>query len=276
MTHEAKQKLEEQGYLVFEDFVSKRACEDLRERALSIVDDFDPNHSAVFSPTASSHDSDVYFLESGDKIRCFFEEEAWSESGDLKQEKGLSIHKIGHAMHDLDPVFQRFSYSPAIEALVRSLGFEQPQLLQSMYMFKQPLIGSEVKCHQDSTFLYTEPIRLVGLWFALERATVENGCLWVLPGGHKEGLKSRFRKTAKYQTTMEVLDNTPWNREALVPVEVPQGALVVLHGLLPHLSYPNRSERSRHAYTLHVIDGVTHYPADNWLQRNVSSPFQRG
>ena len=55
-----------------------------------------------------------------------------------------------------------------------------------MYIFKQPNIGGEVTCHQDSTFLYTEPIDIVGLWFALEDATIENGCLWAIPGGHRQ------------------------------------------------------------------------------------------
>ena len=52
-----------------------------------------------------------------------------------------------------------------------------------------------------------------------------------------------------------------------MPLEVEKGALVVLHGLLPHLSRANRSPRSRHAYTLHVTSGASHYPASNWLQR---------
>jgi phytanoyl-CoA hydroxylase len=50
-------------------------------------------------------------------------------------------------------------------------------------------------------------------------------------------------------------------------LEVRRGALVVLHGLLPHASAPNRSDRPRHAYTLHLIDGRAVYAADNWLQR---------
>ncbi len=69
------------------------------------------------------------------------------------------------------------------------LGIERPLLLQGMYIFKQPRIGGEVTCHQDSTFLYTEPQNIIGLWFALEDATVENGCLWAIPGGHKLGLE---------------------------------------------------------------------------------------
>jgi phytanoyl-CoA hydroxylase len=50
-----------------------------------------------------------------------------------------------------------------------------------MYIFKQPRIGGEVTCHQDSAFLYNDPISIAGLWFALEDATTENGCLWAIP-----------------------------------------------------------------------------------------------
>ena len=53
-----------------------------------------------------------------------------------------------------------------------------------------------------------------------------------------------------------------------------KGALVVLHGLLPHLSRANRSPRSRHAYTLHLIDGRARYPADNWLRRGADMPLR--
>ena len=52
-----------------------------------------------------------------------------------------------------------------------------------------------------------------------------------------------------------------------MPLEVPTGTAVVLDGLLPHRSEPNRSDRSRHAYTVHVIEREADYPADNWLQR---------
>ena len=52
------------------------------------------------------------------------------------------------------------------------------------------------------------------------------------------------------------------------------GTLIVLHGQLPHYSGPNLSDRSRHAYTLHVIDGECHYPADNWLVRGPGLPLR--
>ena len=73
---------------------------------------------------------------------------------------------------------------------------------------------------------------------------------------------------------MEVLDHSPFDLAAGRPLEVPKGTMIVLHGLLPHWSAPNRSPRSRHAYTLHVIDGRARYLADNWLQRPPELPLR--
>ena len=65
---------------------------------------------------------------------------------------------------------------------------------------------------------------------------------------------------------MITLDNTPFEKTT-TPIEVSKGTLVLLHGRLPHYSKENTSDRSRHAYTLHVIDGNNIYPRENWLQR---------
>lgn len=264
---------ERDGFLVLPNFVEKDDCDRLRGRAEDLVRGFDPQGVvSVFSTREQRRTSDDYFLESGDKIRFFFEENAFRPDGTLRQSKEQSINKIGHALHDLDPLFDQFSRTKQIQTLVSALGINQPLLLQSMYIFKQPRIGGEVSCHQDATFLYTEPLQMVGLWFALEDATIENGCLWAIPGGHTAGLKSRFMRTKVSGTRFEVFDTTPWPEQRLVPLEVEQGTLIVLHPLLPHLSRENRSSKSRHAYTLHVVDAASEYPADNWLQRSDRMP----
>jgi phytanoyl-CoA hydroxylase len=260
---------ERDGFLVLADFVDHPACDRMRVRAAELVRDFDPKGVvSVFSTHEQTRTSDDYFLESGDKIRFFFEEHAFLPDGSLRQTKEQSINKIGHALHDLDPAFDRFSRTQEIEMLISDLGIDEPLLLQSMYIFKQPRIGGEVTCHQDATFLYAEPLRLIGLWFALEDATIENGCLWVISGGHKLGLKSRFVRAEGGGTRFEVLDDTPWPEDKVQPLEVKRGTLIVLHPLLPHLSRENRSLRSRHAYTLHIIDAAVDYPEENWLRRS--------
>ncbi|MGD1877392.1 MAG: phytanoyl-CoA dioxygenase family protein [Kiloniellaceae bacterium] len=260
------------GFLVLENMIAPADCDALMARADELVAAFDPGSVAsVFSTREQVHGRDAYFQQSGDKIRFFFEEEAFDENGRLRQDKRLSINKIGHAQHDLDPVFGRFSRLPQLAALAQGLGLAEPLLLQSMYIFKQPRIGGEVGWHQDSTFLYTEPLSVIGLWFALEDATLENGCLWALPGGHDGPLRERWRRQGD-GLVMERLDDTPWDAGRAVPLEVPKGSLVVLHGKLPHGSRPNRSDRSRHASTLHLIAGACHYPADNWLRRGPDRP----
>lgn len=249
-----------QGFAVLPRFKSPDEIRKVRARAEAIVDAFDPSDAGIFSTRDQARKSDAYFLESGDKIRCFLEED------------GLSVNKIGHAMHDLDPVFDAFSRDARLAEITAALGIARPLLYQSMYIFKQPRIGGEVRWHQDASFFYTEPLSVTAFWFALEDARRENGCLWVQPGGHETPLRQRFcvRDGA---TELETIDATPWPQEAQAePLEVESGTLVVFNGLLPHYSAPNRSEKSRHAFTLHVVDGAAAYAPDNWLQRGMDFP----
>jgi phytanoyl-CoA hydroxylase len=259
------------GFLVLPGFVSAEACLALRERALELAREHvpPPEQATVFTADGDArHAAERYFLTSGEAIRCFFEKDAFDAAGRLRGEAHLSLNKLGHAMHDLDPVFDAFSRTPALATVARDAGLAKPRLLQSMYIFKQPRIGGEVVCHTDHTYLWTDPPSATGFWFAIDDATTENGCMWALPGGHRLPARSRSRlNAARSATELEVFDAEPYPREGLVPLEAPRGTLVLLHGLLPHLSGPNRSERPRHAYTVHAIDAGAHYREDNWLQR---------
>src|SRR3954466_4190115 len=220
---------EREGFLILEDFKSAAQCDELRARADSLVAQFDPaGVMSIFSTREQTRTSDDYFLNSGDQIRFFFEEDAFDPMGRLRQTKERSINKIGHALHDLDPVFERFSRTAELAQLATDLKIARPLLLQSMYIFKQPHIGGEVTCHQDATFLYTEPCTVTGLWFALEDATVENGCLWAIPGGHLAGLKKRFVRATEGGTRFVTFDEEEWDESRLVPLEVGKGTLIVL------------------------------------------------
>ncbi|MDJ0767726.1 MAG: phytanoyl-CoA dioxygenase family protein [Ilumatobacter sp.] len=270
------------GFLVLEEFVESDACAALRARAIEIVDDWQPSETrTAFTTIEDESPRNAEFLASGGIVWCFFEEEAFGPDGQLRQPKELSINKIGHAMHDLDPVFERFTYTSRLAEVAADIGLVDALALQSMYIFKQPSIGGEVTCHQDATFLYTEPISVTGFWFAIEDATLENGCLWAAPGGHRTGLRQLFKRTGAMTdedgTVIETLDPTPLPTppDDLVPLEVPAGTMVVLDGQLPHWSGANRSAHSRHAYTVHCISAAADYPAWNWLQRPADMPLRR-
>lgn len=273
LTEAMREAFAEGGYLLIEDFVAPAMCDRLIARANELVEGFDAQlHRTVFSTTSVTHAADRYFRESGDAVRFFLEEEAIDTAGNLVRSKSVAVNKIGHALHDLDPVFSEFSRRPRLANLARGL-VRNPLLLQSMYIFKQPGIGGEVSWHQDSTYLYTEPMTCIGFWFALEDADASNGGMMAIPGAHRGPLRKRFRRVGDGLVT-QTLDETPWPESAAVALDARKGSLVILDGLLPHYSSANRSPRSRHAYALHVIDGTADYPADNWLQRGEHLPLR--
>ena len=275
LTEAQKTFYHDQGFLVVPGFRSNEAVAGLIARAHAIVSEFNPDGQAsVFTTREQARSADAYFLASADRISCFFEEEAHGTDGHLRQPKAHSINKIGHALHDLDPVFDRFSRGADLAALAAGLGLAEPQAWQSMLIFKPPYIGGEVGWHQDASFLITEPISVTTFWFALEDATLTNGCLWVDPGGHRGPLRQRFVREGD-AVRMQALDAMPWPARAqAVPLEVPAGTLVCFHGKLPHYSAANRSAQSRHAYTLHVTDGACRWSSLNWLRRGPQLPVR--
>jgi phytanoyl-CoA hydroxylase len=276
LTLEQQALYREQGFLVLPGFKSADEIAAVRARAESLVDGFDAGaNRPIFSTQEQARKADDYFLDSAAEMRCFFEEEAFDERGELRVEKALAINKIGHAMHDLDPVFADFSRGPALAELASDLGLARSQIWQSMYIFKQPGIGGEVRWHQDASFFDSDPITVTTFWFALEDATKENGCMWAEPGGHRGPLRERFVREGR-KVWMEPLDSRPWPGPdyGAQPLEVGAGSLIVFHGLLPHYSAPNRSAKSRHAYTLHVTDAGSVYSLRNWIQRDAALPVR--
>lgn len=265
------EKFQDNGFLIVEGFNSAEECENLIERAAELTADFNyDGHPSVFQTSEQERTSDDYFLESGDQISFFFEKDAFNNNGQLKKDLFHSLNKIGHALHDLDPVFSGFSRSRQMKQLATELNLSEALIIQSMYIFKHARLGGLVDVHQDSTFLYTEPGSCVGFWFALEDATVQNGCLWAQPGGHRTSLRSWFRRKKTGGTEFHVFDDSPLETDKMVPLEVKKGDCIVLDGLLPHYSLPNTSGRSRQAYSIHTINGTAYYPEQNWLQRNKS------
>ena len=268
---ELSDRFKSEGFLVLENFNTSEACDELMKRGQELAQNYQLSDKAsIFETTNQTKTADEYFLNSGSKISFFFEKDAFDSDGKLKQDLFYSLNKIGHAMHDLDPVFNSFTRSPQMKKLASDLHLDDYLIIQSMMIFKHAKIGGVVDVHQDSTFLYTEPDSCIGFWFALEDATIENGCLWAMPGGHKTSLRTRFKRKEGGGTEMLVLDGTPLTTEGMIPLEVKKGTCIVLDGLLPHYSLPNTSGKSRQAYAIHTIDKNKHYPKENWLKRELS------
>jgi phytanoyl-CoA hydroxylase len=268
LTSQQKHSYQQNGYLVLDNCFTANQMSELKMAANAIVEEFDPDSTrSVFSTEDHSKTRDDYFLSSGDKVRCFFEEDAFDDKGQLKQDKSLSINKIGHALHTLVPEFKAFSHSDKIKTIATDLGLTQPQIHQSMYIFKQPKIGGVIRWHQDASYFLTKPISVITFWLAVEDATLQNGCLQVQSGGKAIPLKEQFSRYPDDSTELKVLHDMSWpNDDAAKALEVKKGTLVVFNGLLPHFSAPNLSDKSRHAFTLHITCAKTEYHKENWLQ----------
>ncbi|XP_036605068.1 phytanoyl-CoA dioxygenase domain-containing protein 1 isoform X2 [Trichosurus vulpecula] len=255
-------KFQEDGFLVLEGIFSTKECDIMREQIQKIIAEMEvPPHCRTEFSTQQEEQlraqgNTDYFLTSGDKIRFFFEKGVFDKEGNFLFPPEKSINKIGHALHALDPVFKSVTHSTQVQ---------------------QPHFGGEVTPHQDATFLHTEPLgRVLGVWIALEDATLENGCLWFIPGSHTGGISRRMvRVQANSVGGTNFIGSEPvYEDSRFIPTPIRKGGLILIHGEVVHKSELNHSIYSRHAYTFHIMESKgTHWSQDNWLQPTPELPF---
>lgn len=297
LTESQLASFQENGYLVIPDYLSKSEVDELLAETNTLLNEFSLDTHPLTQFTTGDDDTaehvgDDYFLTSGDKIRFFFEPDAFTSEPDpltgrsaLIKPKHLAVNKIGHSLHTLSPAFKTVSLNERNAAVARSLGFVDPRVLQSMVICKQPSIGGAVPSHRDSEFLYTNPPSAVGWWYALQDAGPGNATLGMWKGSHK-GRKGghitrRFVRRIGASGT-EFVENTgpalprgmdeemveSPSEDELEILDVKAGSLILIHGNVLHKSEKNTSPRSRYAYTFHVIESADGWEYDerNWLQ----------
>ncbi|XP_012232700.2 LOW QUALITY PROTEIN: uncharacterized protein [Linepithema humile] len=264
-------QFQKNGYVILEDFFRPEEIEELKSCGEEFTNKLPPeSERKIFNTIKLQQNKDQYFLDSANKISAFFEAEALEEDGRLKVHPRVSLNKIGHALHWLHPTFKKYTFDERVKEATFQLDYQEPAVCQSMYIYKNPGTGSEVIMHQDASYLYTEPVKLVGFWIALEDATQENGCLWIAPGSHQSGVHRRYmRNKDKNSPELLIYDRAApcYPLSNFRPVPVRKGTCILIHGQVVHFSYPNKSETSRHAYTFHVIETKhVSFSKDNWLQ----------
>ncbi|KAJ3724439.1 phytanoyl-CoA dioxygenase [Lentinula raphanica] len=275
------------GYLLLPGFLSTEETAKLLQRSKQLISEFplETHPRTKFTTGDDNHVGDDYFLTSGDKIRFFLEEDAVDKDGRLNREKEKAVNKIGHALHELDPLFRKVTLeNPKVQAVACDIAMHvDPVALQSMVICKQPEIGGEVGEHNDSTFLYTDPPSALGFWFALEQCTPLNGALSFLPGSHlTTPITKRFIRLPEGGTGFEKIVPPEVEAQAAesskgkyILEACSPGDLVLIHGSVLHKSERNTSSHTRFAYTFHMIESPPRalYDAKNWLQPTPSMPF---
>lgn len=146
-----------------------------------------------------------------------------------------------HFPHKLSSVFHDALAHPAVVDVLTTVIGPNVKCMQSMLFLKASGKAGQA-WHQDEDFIPTRDRSLTGAWIALDDATVENGCLWVLPQSHRRGIlwPQKFHFDTRFDCSRESYD-FPWKDEDSVPVEVKAGSIVFFNGYLLHRSLPNRA-----------------------------------
>jgi ectoine hydroxylase-related dioxygenase (phytanoyl-CoA dioxygenase family) len=166
-----------------------------------------------------------------------------------------------HFPHKLSALMRRTVAHPVVvDALTQVIG-PDVKAMQSMLFIKSEGKPGQA-WHQDELFIPTRDRSLTAAWIALDDATVENGCLWVLPGSHRPGVlyPDRDQHDSRFDCEVEAYD-FPYRDQDAVPVEVPAGSVVIFNGYLLHRSLPNTGRHGlRRALVNHYMSARSLLP----------------
>ncbi len=146
-----------------------------------------------------------------------------------------------HFPHKISAAFRTTLANPATLKVLTSVIGPNVKAMQSMLFIKASGKPGQAR-HQDEDYIPTRDRSLAGGWIALDRATVENGGLWVIPGSHRHGIlwDQHWHGDRRFDCAEESRD-FPYTEADAIPVEVEAGSVVFFNGYLLHRSLPNRA-----------------------------------
>ncbi|MEZ5278436.1 MAG: phytanoyl-CoA dioxygenase family protein [Opitutaceae bacterium] len=201
-----------------------------------------------------SRTSDFHFQVEGD----------YEPKPDRLDELADNIRKFQSYTNEL-PIYDYIANQhPRLRALLGAVLGEDYAPYSSMALCKPAGIGAEKPWHQDLAYFAVNRFDgVAGVWIALDRATVENGCMHVIPGGHRTGPREHYWSKVDCEITTEKVDPG----EA-VPIELPPGGLMIFDGLLPHETPANRSTLRRRALQFHYRSAATQVvPREEYMKK---------
>jgi phytanoyl-CoA hydroxylase len=221
------------GYLVVEDLITPEETHALRER--------------VREYTHGGRPTEGLYVQIEPRI----------ERGEITVERpGDGIRKIDRLVHQ-DDLFQNLGLRSRVVDVITDILGPDIKLFRNSMMLKPPSVGSPKGWHQDSPYWAIEPMDLCSCWLPLDDATPENGCMMVLPGGHKLGPLPHVSVTDDYVIAEESLEASG---ATLCPMKAGSG--LFFHSLIPHYTAPNRSVHWRRAMVLSYMSAQSRYTGD--------------
>lgn len=240
LTPAQRRQFESEGYLAFENVLTEEEVTRARQALSDLV--------AALARDPAAVQKGTLLQRPGARLMVQFEKEyAAGRGADLDlAEVELKVRKL-MSYHEDDPHLHFLATAqPGIQGIVAALLGPNPILFQDMALVKPPFIGSEKPWHQDNAYFSVTPLTAIcGVWIALDDATVENGCMHVIPGGHRLGALRHH-----HDRDCEIVSGRIDPAQA-VPVPLRAGGALFFLGMLPHQTPPNASPARRRALQFH-------------------------
>ena len=250
MTIDQKNSWNEFGYILIPNFVDEKFCDEMNKEVINIIKSIIPEESAF---------SHAY---AGDGHIAIREMKPTEDPKSIEDEisKLFRIHSRG--------IFNEFINNEVLCDILEDILGPNVDCFLSQFIFKNPGAWGQ-PWHQDSSYFPFDREPQVGAWLATSEATLENGCLVILPGSHKEHLHEHLpddRKGSNYGYT-EIKDHD-FSQET--PMTLNTGDLLLFHSFLMHKSYDNNSQARRTAMVYHFAETGTDFgpvdsPTNEWI-----------
>lgn len=231
-----KAAFERDGYFVAEEFLSANEVKSIQREITAIVDRYPdvPEELVQIEPAVRRGTVKPERLELG--VRKLFR---------------MTLH---------NELFRSLAYHSVMVGIAVELLGPDVTLFQSMLLMKPPRFGGQKVWHQDNAYFRLEPNDVFGFWIALDDTDVENGCMHVIPGSHREGIGEHGGVADDYG-----LSSAPAENNAIACI-MKAGDALVFHGETYHYTPPNKSDRRRRALQYHY--------ASTHCRSSKDSPFK--
>jgi ectoine hydroxylase-related dioxygenase (phytanoyl-CoA dioxygenase family) len=176
-------------------------------------------------------------------------------------------------VHREEPFHSLATRSDLVATVSTLLGTDMLSCFLSQFIFKNPGAWGQ-PCHQDSFYFPFIPMRpVVGVWLACTDATLENGCLWVVPGSHRERIHEHI-PDQRPNANVGYVEIVDYDLSSAVPVVMAAGDLLLFDSYLMHYSTDNQSSKRRAAMVYHYAPSSTQdhtvetrgYTINDWME----------
>jgi ectoine hydroxylase-related dioxygenase (phytanoyl-CoA dioxygenase family) len=233
LSSDQKQFFRENGYLAVENAVPTERVAAMRQRIEALCERWDSEEARRLGMQQEKRIAGaVATVETPQTVRKF---------SDL----------VSH-----EPEFKAHAAAPGLLDMVADLIGTPISLYADQALLKPPLVGSEKLLHQDNAYFRVVPDEaVITCWCALDDATIENGCMYYVPGTHRLGIVEH-----------EAIRGTPhlvpkeYGTEDAVAVPIRAGGVIFHHACTLHYSPANNTPLWRRAFVCHFVRSDAEMP----------------